>query len=387
MTELNFWLWLSLKENFGHKKIAKLLEIFETPEQIFKATKKKLERTKGLSDDDVRLLSDKNMKAAEQVKENCRKHGIRILTYDSGFYPEKLKQIPDPPYVLYVRSRERINLNDKPCIAMVGNRLMTEYGRCAAMDIAKGLAAAGVVVVSGMARGIDGVSHTATLRAGGTTVAVLGCGLDIAYPPEHDELMEAIVQNGMVLSEYPPGTPPMSRNFPARNRIISGLSDGVVVVEAPEKSGALITADLALQQGRDVFAVPGDITRGHSRGTNSLIRQGAVLVASAVDVLSEYRDTYINALKLCINNLEEEYKEVEKEPDSEAFVPPADGRYDALSEAARIIISHLSLDPVHFDSLLNKTSLAADELSAELMMLEIGGFVKTLPGKNFILNV
>ena len=217
-------------------------------------------------------------------------------------------------------------------------------------------------------------------------MAVLGCGLDLAYPPEHSEMMEAISINGMVLSEYPPGTPPLSQNFPARNRIISGISDGVVVVEAPEKSGELITANYALQQGRDVFAVPGDITRGHSRGTNSLIRQGAVLVASAIDVLSEYEDVYINTLKQCINNSEEEYKE-EKEPDSAAFAPLTDARYDGLSETAKNILTRLSLDPVHFENLLNATSLSADELSSELTMLEIGGFVKTLPGKNFILNV
>ncbi len=386
MSEMDFWLWLSLKENLGHQKMTHLLEIFETPEAIFEASKKKLTQITGLNSDEIQLLSDKDMKSVARVKEQCRKHGIRILTYDSELYPEKLRQISDPPYVLYVRSRERMNLNDRPCIAMVGNRLMTEYGRCAAIDIAKGLAAAGVIVVSGMARGIDGAAHTGALRAGGTTVAVLGCGLDIAYPPEHDELMEAIVQNGMVISEYPPGTPPYPQNFPARNRIISGLSDGVVVVEAPEQSGALITAEYALQQGRDVFAVPGDITRGHSRGANNLIRQGAVLVSSAIDILSEYEDVYINTLKQCINNSEEEYKE-EQETEEKAFELPADGRYDGLTETAKSIISRLSLDPVNFDKLLNLTSFSADELSAELMMLEIGGFVKTLPGKNFILNV
>ena len=386
MAELDFWLWLSLKENLGHNKITHLLEIFESPEQIFKAAKKKLAEAAGLSSDEVHILSDKDLTSCARVKEQCRKLGIRILTYDSPFYPDKLRHIPAPPYVLYVLSRKRINLNDRPCIAMVGNRLMTEYGRCAAMDIAKGLAAAGVVVVSGMARGIDGASHSGALSAGGITVAVLGCGLNIAYPPEHSEMMEAISINGMVLSEYPPGTPPLPQNFPARNRIISGISDGVVVVEAPEKSGALITANYALQQGRDVFAVPGDITRGHSRGTNSLIRQGAVLVASAIDVLSEYEDVYINTLKQCINNSEEEYKE-EKEPDSAAFAPLTDARYDGLSETAKNILTRLSLDPVHFDNLLNATSLSADELSSELTMLEIGGFVKTLPGKNFILNV
>lgn len=385
MTELDFWLWLSLKERLGHNKITRMLEIFETPEDIFRATEQQLAQVKCLGESELRLLSDKDLKPVTHVKEQCRKRGIRILTYDSEFYPEKLRQISDPPYVLYVLSRKRINLNDRHCIAMVGNRLMTEYGRAAANDIAKGLAAAGVVVISGMARGIDGASHMGTLRAGGTTVAVLGCGLDVVYPPEHSELMEAISENGMVISEYPPGTPPLPQNFPARNRIISGLSDGVVIVEAPEKSGALITAELALQQGRDVFAVPGDITRGHSKGSNSLIHQGAVLVASALDILSEYEDVYINTLKQSINNSKEEYKE-KTESEDNAFVPLTDGRYGGLSEKAEMIISNLSLEPVGFDSLLERVSMSADELSAEIMLLEIDGFIKTLPGKKFILN-
>ena len=384
MTNLDYWLWLSLKEGIGQQKLTHLLELFGSPEEIFKLSKDQLKKTEGLSDEDVRQLTDKSLKPAHFVKEQCKQYGIRILTYDSAFYPEKLKQIPDPPHVLYVRSKNRINLNDKLCIGMVGNRIMTEYGRCAAHDIASGLAQVGVVVVSGMARGIDGTAHTAALRSDGITVAVLGCGLDIAYPPEHDEMMETICETGMVISEYPPGTPPLPNHFPARNRIISGLSDGVIVVEAPEKSGALITADFALQQGRDVFAVPGDITREHSVGTNRLIRQGAVLVGSFLDVLKEYEIVYRNILKQNALQEAEEEKPISPLADLELL---KSGRYDGLSETAMKIVSQLSLTPIHFDVLLNRTALAADELSAELMMLEIGGFVKTMPGKHFVLDV
>ncbi|MBO5930511.1 MAG: DNA-processing protein DprA, partial [Clostridia bacterium] len=240
MTKLDYWLWLSLKEGIGQQKISHLLEQFDSPEEIFKLSKQTLKTIEGLGKEDVRALSDKNMKRAAFVKEQCKRFGIRILTYDSEFYPQKLKEIADPPHVLYVLSKTRINLNDKLCIGMVGNRVMTEYGRCVAQDIATQLSKAGVVVVSGMARGIDGTAHTATLHSGGIPVAVLGCGLDTAYPPEHDEMMEAICETGMVISEYPPGTPPAANHFPIRNRIISGLSDGIVVVEAPEKSGSLI---------------------------------------------------------------------------------------------------------------------------------------------------
>lgn len=386
MTDLDAWLWLSLKDNLGNKRILRLLETFETPVQLFQMDSKILAARRDLTEEEIQTLSDKDLSYAKRVKALCRENGIRILTYDSDLYPNKLKQIPDPPCVLYIYSRERINLNDKLCIAMVGNRLMTEYGRCAAVDIAKGLAAAGVVVVSGMARGIDGAAHSGALSAGGLTVAVLGCGLDIAYPPEHADLMETIGKNGMVISEYPPNTPPLAHHFPARNRIISGLCDGVVVVEAPEKSGALITAEYALQQGRDVFAVPGDITRGHSRGANNLIRQGAILISSAIDILTEYQDVYINTLKAYMSSVDDH--DGENAPTEAANVEPSqDDRYDGLSETAKMIVGKLSLTPIHFDQLLQMTNLTADALSGELMLLEIGGFVKTLPGKNFILNV
>ncbi len=384
MTKLDYWLWLSLKEGIGQQKISHLLELFNSPEEIFKLSKQTLKTIEGLGKEEVRALSDKSMKRAAFVKEQCKRFGIRILTYDSEFYPQKLKEIADPPHVLYVLSKTRINLNDKLCIGMVGNRVMTEYGRCVAQDIATQLSKAGVVVVSGMARGIDGTAHTATLHSGGISVAVLGCGLDTAYPPEHDEMMEAICETGMVISEYPPGTPPAANHFPIRNRIISGLSDGIVVVEAPEKSGSLITADFALQQGRDVFAVPGDITRPHSVGTNNLIRQGATLVCSGLDILKEYEAVYRNILKQ--STLQKEALQAPASKDTD-FALPKDGRYDGLSVTAMKIVSKLSLTPVHFDVLLGQTALTADELSAELMMLEIGGFVKTLPGKHFVLNV
>lgn len=382
MTELDYWLWLSLKKGIGACAITRLLEMFETPEQIYRMSKKELTQTKALKREEVRLLSDKSLKPVEKVKEKCKRLGIRILTYSSVYYPEKLKQLPDPPYVLYVLSKERINLNDKLCISVVGNRIMTDYGRCVTTELVEGLTTAGVVVVSGMARGIDTTAHIASLRAGGITVAVLGCGLDIAYPPENDELMNAISENGMVISEYPPGTPPMPKNFPTRNRIISGLSDGVVVTEAPDKSGALITAEYALEQNRDLFAVPGDITRGHSKGTHGLIRQGATLVSSANDILREYKLLYMNTLKQYTEPTEEK-KQVIKE--NTAVLQ--DERYDGLSETAKKVVSNLSITPIQFDKLLHITQLSAEELSAELMMLEISGFVKTLPGKNFVLNV
>ncbi len=398
MHALDYWLWLSLKNGLASNKQIALLEQFSSPEVIYKLSEKELKKAK-LSKKLVRLLADKDMTEAELVKERCKEVGIRVLTLDSPNYPNRLKEISDPPAVLYVRSRERINLNDKICIGMVGNRDMTEYGSFAAMEIAQGLAEAGVVVVSGLARGIDGASHRGALSGGGITVAVLGCGVDIAYPPEHDMLMHEIIENGMVISEYPPGAPPLPKHFPLRNRIISGLCDGVVVVEAPKRSGSLITASYAIEQNRDVFAVPGNITKKHSLGCNRLIREGAILVHSASDILREYEILYINTLKQCINNSEgASGLEVVKEQDltktpqkaennrKEQTWSMKDPKYQGLTEAQRRIISELSFRPVSLETLITKTALSADELSMNLMMLEIGGFIKTLPGKHFVLN-
>ena len=387
LPNIDYWLWLTLKRDFGPGTITSLLEVFETPEAIYNATKEDLEEKNIFSKVIIKRVLNKSMKYVEKVKEDCKRFGIRILTFDSPYFPEKLKHIPDPPYVLYVRSKSKINLNDKLLIGMVGNREMTEYGRCIAGDIAQGLSKAGVVVVSGMARGIDGASHAAALTSGGTTVAVLGCGADICYPPEHKDLMKAIIEDGMVISEYPPKTPPKPENFPIRNRIISGLCDGTVVVEAPEKSGSLITADFALKQGRDVFAVPGDITREHSKGTNNLIKEGSILVTSALDILKEYELLYINTLKQSINKKDMEYKEYKEEETKESFNLPQDNIYEGLSQKEMVIIKNLSVKPVALELLSQKTGLAPDELSSMLMMLEINGFIKTLPGKNFVLNV
>ena len=387
LPNIDYWLWLTLKRDFGPGTITSLLEVFETPEAIYNATKEDLEEKNIFSKVIIKRVLNKSMKYVEKVKEDCKRFGIRILAFDSPYFPEKLKHIPDPPYVLYVRSKSKINLNDKLLIGMVGNREMTEYGRCIAGDIAQGLSEAGVVVVSGMARGIDGASHAAALTSGGTTVAVLGCGADICYPPEHKDLMNAIIEDGMVISEYPPKTPPKPENFPIRNRIISGLCDGTVVVEAPEKSGSLITADFALKQGRDVFVVPGDITREHSKGTNNLIKEGSILVTSALDILKEYELLYINTLKQSINKKDMEYKEYKEEETKESFNLPQDNIYEGLSQKEMVIIKNLSVKPVALELLSQKTGLAPDELSSMLMMLEINGFIKTLPGKNFVLNV
>ena len=389
LQEVDYWLWFSLKDSISRKRQIALLQQIGSPEKLFHMDKKQMKKA-GLSIKERITFADKGMEYPETVKERCKEVGIHILTYHNPAYPEKLKEISDPPCILYVRCKEKINLNDKICISMVGNRDMTKYGELAANEIAAGLAKVGIVVVSGMATGIDSASHIGALDAGGLTIAVLGCGADIVYPRHNNMLMNAIIEHGMVITEFPPGTPPLPKHFPIRNRIISGLSEGVAVIEAPIKSGSLITADLALKQNRDVFAVPGDINRFHSRGCNKLISKGAILINSAEDILKEYEFVFRNTLKqYSETHLQLETKRTEiKEILSVKNATPLmiTNTYENLSEQQRKIIKNLSISPVSLETLLEKTKLSADELSAEIMMLEIEGYIKELPGKYFVLH-
>ncbi len=396
MQKVDYWIWFAQKNGLRSKRRLELLEQFDSPETLFHMTKDEMKKKK-LSIRERLIFQDKDLSYVESIKERCREVGIHILTYDNPAYPEKLKEIQDPPLVLYVRCKERINLNEKICISMVGNRAMTKYGELAANEIAKDLAKAGIVVVSGMAAGIDSASHVGALRGGGLTVAVLGCGVDVVYPKQNERLMHDIIMHGMVISEYPPGTPPIGKHFPVRNRIISGLSEGVVIVEAPARSGSLITADLALKQNRDVFAVPGDINRTHSRGCNKLISKGAILVNAAEDVLKEYELKFRNILK--------QYQKAEKsqgskedsfvytETKEEAFVVSAPETalaetpdFSGMTDVRKRIAENLSLNPTSLEKLSEKTKLSADELSMELTMMELEGIIRQLPGKNFVLN-
>ena len=398
MTDLKYWLWLTLALKQKSRKITALLERFETPLAVYRAEKSDFHGLP-LSPAEAERLCDKSLNPAESVIAQARAEGVRIMTFDSPYYPHLLANIFDPPYVLYVKSRERLNLNDALTISIVGTRHMTSYGREAAVKIGADLARCGVVVVSGMARGIDGAAMTGALDAGGKVVAVLGCGLDVVYPPEHAELMKRTAQNGMVISEYPFGSPPSRMHFPVRNRIISGLSAGTVVVESSAKGGSLITANQALEQGRDVFAVPGNINRPYSDGANELIRQGAHLVSSALDILSEYRDEYIHIFEKAVNNEQQAPKNLPpafetKEPEAEnraetaaVFPAAASEQYASLSPEEKRIVDVMSLTPSHVDTLAEKTGLSASELNASLTLLEMKGLIAPLAGRHYILNI
>lgn len=395
MTDVDYWLWLSLKKAMTAAKMQKLFTFIPTPKKMYDMSKDEFSKIKGFDKRTIDVLSDKRLDRVMEVKDLCRKYNIRILTFDSPNYPENLKQIPAPPYVLYTRNEKPVNLNAYIRIAIVGNRESTDYGEKIAHSFSYDLASNGIAVVSGMAKGIDSAAHRGCLDAGGLTVAVMGCGLDIPYPKENKDLMEEIIKTGIAISEYPPKDEPLSWHFPQRNRIISGLSQGTLVVEAPIHSGSLITARYAIEQDRDLFAIPGDITKERSEGTNNLLKEFAIPATSARDIFDHY--SFENYEIANIKNLQKqsglktnnEYKEDKKEKIIKETKKTADLNsefYKDLSEEEKHIISKLSSQPINFEELLTLTGISASELATKITMLEIKGKLKTLPGKNFTLN-
>lgn len=298
MTDVRYWLWLSLRISPGSAASDLVLSHFDyDAKEVFKAKPEALHAIADLKPELADLLADKDLDETRDIYQWCIANNVGLLPYDSPLYPERLRRIPRAPLLLYYKGKLP-NFDQNVCIATVGTRRMTEYGKRQGYVISRDLAIGGAIVVSGMALGIDTVCHRGSLDAGGHTVAVLGCGIDRVYPRENTELMEEIILNGTIFTEFKPGTAPIGSNFPIRNRIISGLSQGTLVIEADEKSGAMITARDALRQGRDIFALPGKVGEQNSYGTNSLIRDGAKMVTTAVDILEEYEYYYPHAIHI-----------------------------------------------------------------------------------------
>ena len=286
-----YWLWLSERCGIASKEFGRLMVRYDSPFDLYRLEEEELEQLDGISENLKRKLADKNLDFAYRTKYECSKMGVSLIPYWDSRYPDRLRKLEDPPVLLYVMG-ELPNMNDRLCVGMVGTRKISEYGRDSSYKISYELASAYAVVVSGMALGVDGVCAVGALAAGGSTVAVLGCGLSVVYPKEHAKLMRAIAKKGAVISEYPLGERPFGGNFPKRNRIISGLCQGVLIVEGAKGSGALITATKAGEQGRDVFALPGKINESNSEGPNDLIRNGAMAVVSSEDILRHYDFLY-----------------------------------------------------------------------------------------------
>ena len=386
MSALKYWLWLTELPGLTNQTRLALLRHFPAPEDVYYADPEEVLLTEGITREQAKLLEDKDCSGADRILADCQRLDLDILTIQDAGYPNRLRNIYDPPCLLYVRGRLPA-FDDEAAVAVVGTRSCTPYGISSAEKLGYGLAAGGAVVVSGLARGVDSAALRGALRAGGTVTAVLGNGLDVIYPPENQYLYEDVAAAGALVSEYPPGTSPEAMHFPVRNRIMSGLCLGTLVVEAPARSGALITAGTALEQGRDVFAVPGPIDAPASVGCNRLIRDGAGLVTDAWDILGEYEPRFPDKLRRegaretpAVLGYQARQK-TEPKP-----VPPSVSlsRNDySLTDDQICLLRALTEEPMLVDDLIELTDIPTRRVLSALTVLEIEHLVTQHSGKRY----
>jgi DNA processing protein len=393
MASLKYWVWLAGLSGVRPGTRLALLDHFGTPEDLYFADEGEVLLTAGITREEAAALRERDLTGAERTLEACTRLGIRILTLQDADYPGRLSNIFDPPCLLYVRGTLPA-VDEEAAMAVVGTRAATPYGLACAEKLGYGLAAGGALLVTGLARGIDSAAARGALRAGGRVLGVLGGGVDVIYPQENRYLFEDVAASGALLSEYAPGTEPAGSHFPVRNRILSGLSLATVVAEAPEKSGALITAGTALEQGRDVYAVPGPIDAPQSRGCNALIREGAGLVTDAWDILRDYEARWPGRL-----TARGAHREIPQTPGYQAReeaarparkVPAAlslSREGAALTDDQVCILRTLTDEPMLPDDLIEQTQLPARRVLSALTMLEIDGYVLHTPGNRYARNV
>lgn len=359
-SENDYLMWLSCFNNLSVEKKNALLEYFETAREIWFADIEEIKNATTLTDDAIhKIQKTRTSELMEKRLSLLQKNDIRFLGNTNAEFPDYLRNIPQPPVGIYVIGE--IPNEYAPRVSIIGARNYTEYGAIVANKIAKELAEQGVVIVSGMARGLDSVAHEGALKGNGKTIAVFGNGVDVCYPRTNESLRRRIIQNGCVMSEYPPKTKPDAHHFPMRNRIISGMSDVLVVVEAKERSGTLITVGHALEQGKDVFAVPGNVTNENSKGTNNLIKQGAYIFTETKDILDilgieNHIDNKINNKKII----------------------------QTLATDEKMVYDCISLEPISVDELFIKTNKEINNLLYILTMLEIKGIIKKISGQKYI---
>jgi len=397
MSALKFWVWLTEQNRLGGPARQALLEHFGSPEEVYYAEPGDLLQVEGITADQVQALENKSLDRAQSILEECARKDIFLLTAQDALYPQRLKNIYDPPLLLYGRGSMPL-FDEEAAVAVVGTRSCSPYGIRTAERFGFEMSKQGGLVVSGLARGIDAASQLGALRAGGLTAAVLGCGVDVVYPPENDRLYEDVAASGVLLSEYPPGAEPFGWHFPARNRILSGLCLATLVVEAPEKSGALITAATALEQGRDVFAIPGPLDAEGSVGCNRLIRDGAGLATESWDILREYQSRYPHKL----------HPDGEKLPPlpkkSEIFYPErskknkvapsglpvinvrrnAEGLTDDQIKVLRILDDK---EPMLTDDIALRANVPVRRILSAVTMLEIDGYTRQEGLRKFVRTV
>jgi DNA processing protein len=376
--EIIYWIWLSSLNNIGTIKKKLLLEHFKAPGHIWHAKIEDFKEVMFLTQKNISQLLDKKIKNRSQAHlDKLSKYHLRAITLKDDSYPDYLRHIPDPPIVIYCRGFEYNSIKGENALAIVGSRNYTSYGSKITERISYELAANGIYIISGMAKGIDSYAHRGALRAKGKTAAVLGFGHDIVYPPENERLMNDIERSGATISEYLPGMPPLPMNFPARNRIISGLCRGVLIIEAGEKSGSLITAGFALDQGREIFAVPGNIDSKVSCGTNRLIREGARLITCAKDIMEDL----MIGTEMSINGESLSYQP------SQGII--SDGLYNRNLMAAvgqlegnEAKVAACLLDSQqHIDSIATSVGIDVTSINVLLTYMELKGIIKQLPGR------
>ena len=379
MSSLKYWIWLASIDGIGPVTALRLLEHFGTPENVYAANAHDYRAVDGVGPADTRRLTDKNTDCASKILADCERTGCRIITYNDALYPDRLRNIYDPPFVLYYRGTMPL-FDDEPVVAIVGTRSSTPYGTSAAEKTAYRLAKHGFIVSTGLARGIDSAAAWGALRGGGRVAGVIGSGTDIVYPAENRGLFEEVAGSGAIISQYPPGTPAHPTHFPARNRIISGLSLGVAVIEAPKRSGALITAARALEQGRDVFALPGNVDARNNEGSNALMREGAIPMLSADDIISEYAALFPD--KIIFSDDDDspaaEYevrRTVKKGIDNQSGVDyiGVEKIPDGLDGDELIVAKAVAGAALLTDDIIAVTGLPAQRVSPALTMLEING--------------
>jgi DNA processing protein len=352
-----YWIGFNLVKGIGPVRLKKLLDYFGDVRSAWEARSYQLQSA-GLNEKLLRrMIKVRDQVRLDELERTIQSLGIRVLTWDDPVYPEKLRQIAQSPFVFYIKGD--LSPEDDWSAAVVGTRRHSSYGRQVTENLTSTLARHGITIISGLARGIDGIAHRSALDAGGRTIAVLGSGLDNIYPPEHDSLAEEISKQGALISDYPLGTPPEGSNFPPRNRIISGLSRAVLVIEAGIKSGALITATYGAEQGKEVFAVPGKITAPMSKGTNLLIKQGAHPLLEAQDVLDVMNITFMEEQRVVRKTL------------------PSDPKEAVLYQA-------VGDEPLHVDEISSQVNLPIEEVTSTLALMELKGMVRKIFGMKYI---
>lgn len=370
--DIIFWLWLLKAPKLGNKTLYKALTLFESPEDVFKKDARELKKSAIFKNETLSYLEKKDLSCTDKDLQWAKNNNCYIISIADQEYPEKLKQITDPPPILYVLGD--INLLKKPQLAIVGSRNPTPGGRSICNELAINLSLAGLTVISGMASGIDAQAHLGALDVGCNTIAVCGTGLDRVYPAKHKELAHKISEQGVLISEFSIGTKPIAQNFPRRNRIISGMSLGVIIIEAKLKSGSMITARLAAEQGREVFAVPGSVKSALSAGPHELLKQGAVLTRNAKDVLDEI---YFK-IQSCTSEIKHYNINTDKAKDN---------LFDKeVGDESEELLKFLSYDAISIDELVEKSKMSPQVVSEKLLMLEVSNKISKVGVATFVLN-